>query len=46
MEINLFKNRKHQKNDAKISDVFASIDRSAFDGEVILKKGKKIFIKL
>ncbi|MBQ3531783.1 MAG: tyrosine--tRNA ligase [Oscillospiraceae bacterium] len=33
-------------NDEKISDVFATIDRSAFDGEVILKKGKKIFKKL
>ena len=33
-------------NDEKITDVFASIDRSAFDGEVILKKGKKIFKKL
>ena len=33
-------------NDEKITDVFATIDRSAFDGEVILKKGKKIFKKL
>ena len=33
-------------NDEKITDVFAAIDRSAFDGEVILKKGKKIFKKL
>ena len=34
-------------NDEKISDVFATIERSAFDeGEVILKKGKKIFKKL
>ena len=33
-------------NDEKITDVFASIDRRAFDGEVILKKGKKIFKKL
>ena len=33
-------------NDEKITDVFATIDRSAFEGEVILKKGKKIFKKL
>ncbi len=33
-------------NDEKVSDVFAAIERSAFDGEVILKKGKKIFKKL
>ena len=34
-------------NDEKVSDVFATIERSAFDeGEVILKKGKKIFKKL
>ena len=33
-------------NDEKVTDVFATIDRSAFDGEVILKKGKKIFKKL
>lgn len=33
-------------NDKKISDVFATIDRIEFDGEVILKKGKKIFKKL
>ena len=33
-------------NDEKITDVFATIDRAAFDGEVILKKGKKIFKKL
>ena len=33
-------------NDEKISDVFAAVERTAFDGEVILKKGKKIFKKL
>ena len=33
-------------NDEKVTDVFAAIDRKAFDGEVILKKGKKIFKKL
>ncbi len=34
-------------NDEKVTDVFATIERSAFDeGEVILKKGKKIFKKL
>ena len=33
-------------NDEKVTDVFATIDRSTFDGEVILKKGKKIFKKL
>ena len=33
-------------NDVKVTDVFAAIDRKAFDGEVILKKGKKIFKKL
>jgi tyrosyl-tRNA synthetase len=34
-------------NDEKVSDVFATIERTAFDeGEVILKKGKKIFKKL
>ena len=34
-------------NDEKVSDVFAIIERTAFDeGEVILKKGKKIFKKL
>ena len=33
-------------NDEKVSDVFATIDRSTFDSEVILKKGKKIFKKL
>ena len=33
-------------NDEKITDVFAAIDRGAFENEVILKKGKKIFIKL
>ncbi len=33
-------------NDEKITDVFATIDRSTFENEVILKKGKKIFIKL
>ena len=33
-------------NDEKITDVFAAVERSAFDGEVILKKGKKIFKKL
>ena len=33
-------------NDEKITDVFASVERAAFDGEVILKKGKKIFKKL
>ncbi len=33
-------------NDEKVTDVFAAIDRTAFDGEVILKKGKKIFKKL
>ncbi len=33
-------------NDEKVTDVFATIDRAAFDGEVILKKGKKIFKKL
>ena len=34
-------------NDEKVSDVFASIERTTFDeGEVILKKGKKIFKKL
>ncbi len=33
-------------NDEKITDVFASIERTAFDSEVILKKGKKIFKKL
>lgn len=33
-------------NDEKVSDVFAVIERSAFEGEVILKKGKKIFKKL
>ncbi len=33
-------------NDSKVTDVFALIDREAFDGEVILKKGKKIFKKL
>ncbi len=33
-------------NDEKVTDVFATIERSAFDeGEVILKKGKKIFKK-
>ena len=33
-------------NDEKITDVFASVERAAFEKEVILKKGKKIFIKL
>lgn len=33
-------------NDEKITDVFTSIERTAFDSEVILKKGKKIFKKL
>ena len=33
-------------NDEKITDVFAAVERPAFDGEVILKKGKKIFKKL
>ena len=33
-------------NDEKITDVFAAVERTAFDGEVILKKGKKIFKKL
>ena len=33
-------------NDEKITDVFAAVERAAFDGEVILKKGKKIFKKL
>ncbi len=33
-------------NDEKVTDVFAAIERTAFDGEVILKKGKKIFKKL
>ena len=33
-------------NDEKVTDVFAAIDRKAFDGEVILNKGKKIFKKL
>ena len=33
-------------NDDKITDVFAAVERAAFDGEVILKKGKKIFKKL
>lgn len=33
-------------NDEKVTDVFAAIDRKAFDEEVILKKGKKIFKKL
>ena len=33
-------------NDEKITDVFAAVERVAFDGEVILKKGKKIFKKL
>ena len=33
-------------NDEKITDVFAAVQRTAFDGEVILKKGKKIFKKL
>ena len=33
-------------NDEKVTDVFAAIDSKAFDAEVILKKGKKIFKKL
>ena len=33
-------------NDEKITDVFAAVERTVFDGEVILKKGKKIFKKL
>lgn len=34
-------------NDEKISDVFGVISQDTFnDGEVILKKGKKIFVKL
>ena len=33
-------------NDEKITDVFAAVERTAFDGDVILKKGKKIFKKL
>lgn len=33
-------------NDEKVTDVFAAIERKAFDSEVILKKGKKIFKKL
>ena len=33
-------------NDEKVTDVFAAIDRKAFDGEVILKKGKKVFKRI
>ncbi len=33
-------------NDEKITDVFAALDRGIFDGEVIIRKGKKVFVKL
>ena len=33
-------------NDEKITDVFATLERGLFHEEVIVKKGKKVFVKL